>query len=526
MKGLTLSTKEQTRLSIMNEVLERRLAVREAAELIGVSERHAWRLLAAYRKEGAPAFVHGNRGRQPANAISALVREQVITLADERYPGVNHSHLTELLEEREGIVLSRSTVRRLMVLRGLSCPWGRRRKHHRYRRQRMPQEGMLIQVDGSYHSWLEERGPWFTLLLSVDDATGKVPYAFFQNTEDIEGYFRLMTGIISKYGIPLALYSDRHIAFRRPRSPYEAVAGFPVDSGKPTQFGRAMRELGITHIFARSPEAKGRIERAAGTFQNRLVTELRLAGACTMDEANAVLQGYLPRYNERFAVPAALPEPAYRSADPGLDIEGVLCIKERRRVARDNTVQYYGRTLQLFPDAERTSYARARVEVQKRLDGRLMVQYRGKVLAPGEAPPLADRLRVLAAAKPEDRPGFMNMEISSLTDQELEAKKQPSGRGWNGDWYRDDRIKSLHRDLVLAGMERARQQGTRIGRPSVIERPDFAGRFALVVARMGSDGLSRRKAATELGIGYATLKRLMDSHWQPDESSCTIGNGY
>lgn len=160
MKGLTLTTKEQTRLSLMNEVLERRLTVTKAAELIGVSERHAWRLLAAYRKEGAPAFAHGNRGRQPANAISALVREQVITLAGERYRGVNHSHLTELLEEREGIVLSRSTVRRLMVLRGLSSPWRRRHPHHRYRRQRMPQEGMLIQVDGSYHSWLEERGPW------------------------------------------------------------------------------------------------------------------------------------------------------------------------------------------------------------------------------------------------------------------------------------------------------------------------------------------------------------------------------
>jgi hypothetical protein len=308
-----------------------------------------------------------------------------------------------------------------------------------------------------------------------------------------------------------------HIAFRRPRSPYEAVAGFLVDNGKPTQFGRAMRELGITHIFARSPEAKGRIERAAGTFQNRLVTELRLAGARTMDEANAVLETFLPRYNKRFAVPPALPELAYRLVEPGLDIEGVLCIKERRRVARDNTVQYYGRTLQLFPDAERTTYARARVEVQQRLDGRLMVQHCGKVLTPGEAPPLADELRALAAAKPEDRPGFMNMDISSSIDKEPEAKKQPAGRGWNGDWYRDEVVKSMHRDLVLAGMEKARQQGKRIGRPRVTERPDFAVQFTSVIASIRPDGLSRRKAAKELGIGYATLKRLIDKHWQPDE---------
>jgi hypothetical protein len=244
-----------------------------------------------------------------------------------------------------------------------------------------------------------------------------------------------------------------------------------------------------------------------------------------MDEANAVLKSFLPRFNERFAVPAALPELAYRSVDPGLDIEGVLCIKERRRVAKDNTVQYYGRTLQLFPDAERTSYARSRVEVQQRLDGRLMVQYCGKVLTPGEAPPLADRLRALAAAKPEDRAGFMNIEISTLIDKEPKAK-QPSGRGWNGDWYRDEVVKSMHRDLVLAGMEKARQQGKRIGRPRVTERPDFARQFTSVIARMGPDGLSRRKAAKQLGIGYATLKRLMDSHWQPDESSCTIRSGH
>ena len=134
MKGLTLSIKEQARLNIMNEVLERRLAVSEAAELMGVSERHAWRLLAAYRREGAAALTHGNRGRSPANATSTAIRAQVATLATERYRGVNHTHLTELLEDREGIVLSRSTVRRLMVLRGLSSPWGRRRPHHRCRR--------------------------------------------------------------------------------------------------------------------------------------------------------------------------------------------------------------------------------------------------------------------------------------------------------------------------------------------------------------------------------------------------------
>ncbi len=233
--------KEQARLNIMNEVLEGRLAVGEAAELIGVGERHAWRLLAAYRRKRVVALAHGNRGRSPANATPVEIQGRVWYLAGGRYHGVNHSHLTELLAEREGIVLSRSTVRRLMVLRGLSSPWRHHRPRHRCRRQRMPQEGMLVQVDGSYHSWLEERGPWSTLLLSVDDATGKVPYAFFQEKEDTEGYFRLLAGIIERHGIPLALYSDRHIVFRHPKSAYETVEGYLVNSGEPTQFGRAMR---------------------------------------------------------------------------------------------------------------------------------------------------------------------------------------------------------------------------------------------------------------------------------------------
>lgn len=516
MKGLTLTTKEQTRLQILNGLLERHWSMRETAEVLGVSERHGWRLLAAYRKEGAAALAHGNRGRSPANATSPVVQAQVVALAKERYQGVNHTHLTELLEEREGIILSRSTVRRLMALRGLSSPWRRRRPRHRYRRQRMPQEGMLIQVDGSYHRWLEERGPWFTLLLSVDDATGKVPYALFQEKENTEGYFRLLLGIVQRYGIPLALYSDRHIVFRRPRAPYGSVDGFLVDSGKPTQFGRAIRELGMTQLFARSPEAKGRVERAAGTFQDRLVAELRLAGASTIEEANAVLEAFLPRFNERFGVPATRPESAYRPVDPGLDIGGVLCFKERRRVAKDNTVQYYGRTLQLFPDADRPNYARARVEVQERLDGQLLVCYRGKVLTPGEAPPLAATLRALAAARTEGGPAIQTeMDMPDLIAEEPKASKRRAGLGWDGDWYRDDVKKCLHGELVRAGMEQARQQGKRIGRPRVTERDGFSQRFIAVVERLEQGHISRRQAARELSIGYATLKRLLDTRLWP-----------
>jgi hypothetical protein len=189
----------------------------------------------------------------------------------------------------------------------------------------MPQEGMLVQIDGSHHRWLEERGPWFTLLLSVDDATSSVPFALFQMQEDTEGYFRLVQGIIQQKGIPLALYSDRYFVFRYNGKKEDTSEESPVEKRNPTQFGRAMRELGVTQVFARSPEAKGRIERANGTFQDRLVSELRLAGVSTVEEANQFLQKFLPRYNQHFAVPPAHTEPAYRPVSPGLDIDGILC---------------------------------------------------------------------------------------------------------------------------------------------------------------------------------------------------------
>src|SRR5919106_1319983 len=466
MRGRTLTIKEQTRLQILNGVLERRWSMPKAAELLGVSERHAWRLLAAYREEGAAALAHGNRGRLPANATPAATRQQVVRLAQERYGGINHTHLTELLAEREGIVLSRSTLRRVLVGAGQPSPRHRRPPHHRCRRQRMPQEGMLLQLDGSPHAWL-------TLLLAV--------------------------------------YTNRYTVFRHPGQRLQEEAQI----GKLTQFGRALEELGVNQVFAHSPEAKGRVERANGTFQDRLVAELRLAGASNLAEANQVLETFLPRFNERFGVPAAQPESAYRQPDPALDVAGILCIKERRRVARDNTVQYHGLTLQLFPGTDRPSYARAWVEVQERLDGQLLVSYRGQILTPQEAPPLATQLRARAEAGPA---------VAILPEPDPPVVRAPRGPlAGEPIWYEDPTRKRVHRDLVQAGMERARQQGKQIGRPRVTQREGFLVRWQGVLGRLQAGALSRRDAALELGIGYATLKRLLDSTTELAQTSeCTI----
>ena len=191
---------------------------------------------------------------------------------------------------------------------------------------------MLIQLDGSYHRRLGTGRPPFTLLLAVDDATGSVVNALFCEQEDSRNYFLLMQNLLQRRGIPLALYTDRHAVFTH-RSEYQPT-------GMPTQFGRAMAELGIQMIFALSPQAKGRVERAAGTFQDRLITELRLAGATNMEQAKAVLKQFLPRFNRRFQVPAQCPDPAFRPLPPDLHLGQVLCFKHKRRVARDNTVKF------------------------------------------------------------------------------------------------------------------------------------------------------------------------------------------
>ncbi len=387
MKGLTLTQKEQERLQVLNSILERRVSIGAASALLGLSERHTWRILAAYRKEGPATLAHGNRGRKAGNATPEEVKEQVRELAKGIYERVNHSHLTELLGEREAITLSRSTVRRILVAAGLRSPRRRRPPKHRSRRERYPQEGMLLQVDGSHHDWLEGRGPAITLTGAIDDATGEVPYALFREQEDAQGYLLLLRKIIHDKGIPLAIYSDRHGVFQRSPKEAESLEEQLAGERQPTQMGRALAELGITNILALSPQAKGRIERLWGTLQDRLVTELRLARASSLEGANKVLAEFLPRYNARFAVPATQPGSAYRQPEPGLCLEGILCFKYQRTVAPDNTVPFFGRTIQLLPGQGRLSYARARVEVQERLDGSLVVTYQGQTIGSQQAPP-------------------------------------------------------------------------------------------------------------------------------------------
>lgn len=421
---------------MLNSVLEYQPPITQAAEIMGISERHTKRLLAAYRKEGVAALAHGNRGRRPHNAVPKEAAAAVVRLASNGYAGANHSHFTELLREREGIDLSRPTVRRILVKAGIGSPRSRCSQQHRFRRKRMPQEGMLIQVDGSPHPWLEERGPKFDLLLAVDDATGTVVQAIFHPTEDTRGYLVLLEGLVRQWGIPLALYSDRHAAFK-----YNARQG-PV-LYESTQFARVMRELGIQQIFAMSPQAKGRVERMASTFQDRLVTELRLVGATTMEEANEFLQEYLPRFNARFSVTAEQPETAYRPVPDDLSLIETVSIQHTRKVARDNTVHYQWRVLQLLPGAERPSYAGLQVEVLERADGELLIRYQGAIVDFQEGEPPAASLwgegtgRLPSADQPETTSGLASSHLDEdqrklLADLESSVERRARARKATG----------------------------------------------------------------------------------------------
>jgi len=366
MDTIALTMREQQRVAVIERVFRGELTMGEAAMVLGVSERQSFRLKARIRKEGVRGVIHGNRGRASPRKLPANTHRRIVELARGKYRGFNDHHLTEKLVEAEGIRVARETVRRLLRAAGLASPRRRRPPRHRGRRARRPAEGMLLQVDGSPHDWLEGRGPFLTLVGAIDDATAQVPAAFFAAHETTGAYLQLFWRIFTKHGLPQASYADRHSIFQTDRTPTleEQLAG-----RRPrTQVGRALDELGITLIPAHSPQAKGRVERLWGTFQDRLVSELRLAGATTPVAAQAALARFLPQYNRRFARPAAEATAAWRGVDrPRLTHS--LCFKYRRVVAKDNTVAFQGAILPLPKRSPFVSWAHKSVDLHVLLDG-------------------------------------------------------------------------------------------------------------------------------------------------------------
>jgi transposase len=373
----TLTMKDEKRLEIINRVYRGELTVVQAALVLGVSERQCYRIKTKVSKGGAKGVVHGNLGRSCKRKTKEKIVRRVLELARGKYLGFNDHHLSEKLKEQEQISLSREKVRRILRAEGIASPNKRRGIKHRSRRERRASEGMMLQVDGSPHDWLEGRGPPMCLIGAIDDATSKVMGALFAPAESSWGYFTLFSEIFKQHGVSQSIYTDCHSVFWTDREP--TLAEQLINKKPTTEVGRGLEELGVSLILAHSPQAKGRIERLWNTFQDRLVSELRLAKAKTMEQAQAVLERYLPDHNRKFAKPAKA-EPAWRKVS-ALEIQRTLCFKQQRTVAKDNTVTFEGTVLQIPKTSPFRSYANNRIDVHVLLDGAVEFFYKKEKVA-------------------------------------------------------------------------------------------------------------------------------------------------
>jgi len=368
----TLSQKELQRVGVISACIKGDMACARAAGLLCLSVRQIKRLKKRMREDGEAALAHANRGRPSHRRLPDAVRRRILQLARGSYAGFNDHHLCEKLVEREGFSLSRETLRRLLRSNGLGSPRKRRVPAHRQRRARSPRLGELVQLDGSPHDWLEGRGPRLTALGMQDDATGKILAAQFFPSETAFGYLCLLRQLLRRHGVPLAFYGDHSGIFVRNDDGWtveEQLAG----KRQPTQFGRALEQLGATFIAANSPQAKGRVERLWGVLQDRLCSELRLAGAHDLDSANTVLRKFITDYNRRFARQPRENATAWRAAPASLD--RICCFVHERTVSNDNVVQWEGGRFQIPQQARRFSFAGAKVQIYQALDGRVAFYY-------------------------------------------------------------------------------------------------------------------------------------------------------
>ena len=378
MKRWQLSTKEITKYTVIKDAVRGYLKSNQAAEQLGLSTRQIFRLKKALREEGMDGIIHGNKGKRSPRRIPDNIRDRIDLLYKGRYVGFNISHFTEMLEDEEGIILSRETVRGILLAKG-SYEKRKKQPKHRSWREPKPKEGMMLQYDTSDHDWLEGRGPRIKLIGGIDDATKDVPYAQFAYEDSVEENMATFKRIVEIKGIPLSVYVDRDSKFITIR--HHSVHVNLKKDYKETQMGRAWDELGVNVIFADSPQAKGRIERLWKTFQDRLISELRLEGIPSLEEANKYLHSvFLAKHNRKFTRKPLLEEVAYRPIPKEMDLDRIFCLKEKRQVHGDHTISYKGRKYMILPTETRFSFAKAKVEVHKRLDGSIHIFYQGEEL--------------------------------------------------------------------------------------------------------------------------------------------------
>ena len=397
-----MSERELGRVEVLARVKGRELRVVDAAVLMGVGYRQGKRLWKRYREEGAKGLKHRSAGRRSNRAYAQEFRQRVLGRVREKYGGpvgerFGPTLAAEHLAGEDGQEVDAETLRRWMLEEGL---WSRerRRRQHRRRRERKEHFGEMVQMDGSFHRWLEERGREGCLMDLVDDATNTT-LARLGEEETIWAAAGALRTWIERYGVPLKLYVDWKNLYKRSANAQERVRGEePI-----TQFGRMCTKLGIELIAANSPQAKGRVERMHGTHQDRLVKKLRLERIASHAEANAYLETeYLPEHNQRFARPAARPEDYHRRAPGAAKLDRIFRLESERVISDDWVVRYDGRFFQLEPQSQNYAPARGKVVVCERPEGRVEIEYRGRAV-PWREIPAPVRARV-PEAKPAIEP--------------------------------------------------------------------------------------------------------------------------
>jgi len=348
-----MSQKQLNRYNVISMVIENKLTISEAAEKLGLSERQVKRLKKGVIEEGPAFLIHKNTGRKPAHAIpDSLVAKIVALKLSEPYKDANFLHFQELLEEHEEIKISYTPLYNILANAGIKSPKKRRKTKTHHRRKRKSQEGLLIQIDATPFEWFNTNEK-FALHGAIDDATGKIVGLYITKNECLQGYFEVTRQILLNNGIPVSIYADRHSIFRSPKadklSIEDQLAGKVVND---TQFSRAMNELGITLIPARSPQAKGRVERLWNALQSRLPTEFKIAGISTVNEANEFLLTYITKFNEKFAVEPIDTEIAYRKIPENISIDNILCFKQIRTIDNGSVFSFRNKTFQVVSNSE------------------------------------------------------------------------------------------------------------------------------------------------------------------------------
>jgi len=369
-----MSDGELSRLEVLRDLDQKRLTREAAARLLGLERRQVFRLLKAYRLEGATGLISKRRGRRSNRRKPEALRQAALALIRERYWDFGPTLVAEKLHEVHGITLGRETLRLWMIEAELWVDRKQRRKRVHQPRARRDCVGELVQIDGCEHWWFEDRGPHCTLLVFIDDATGRLMHLQFVESESTFSYFHAARAYLEAWGKPIAFYSDKHGVFRVNHP--GALGGDGM-----TQFGRALHALNIDIICANSSQAKGRVERAHKTLQDRLVKELRLAGVCTLAEGNALLPAFMADYNARFAKPPANKKDLHRPLRAGDDLEDAFAWKEQRRLSQALTLQYDKVVFIVEPSEPATAAIGKYVTVFDYPDGRLSIRHNGVELA-------------------------------------------------------------------------------------------------------------------------------------------------